>query len=87
MKIKFDIECTPEEARTFLGLPDVVPMQEKALKEIEKKMLENIKSLDAETFVKTWMPATIQGWGEMQKMFWQNMGNPSMNTGSQDKDD
>ncbi|MFN3700785.1 MAG: DUF6489 family protein [Alphaproteobacteria bacterium] len=73
MKIKFDIECTPEEARQFLGLPDVVPMQEALMREIEAKMQENIRNLDPETMVKTWLPATIQGWGEMQKMFWGQM--------------
>lgn len=74
MKVKFDIECTPEEARRFLGLPDVVPMQEALMKEIEAKMQDNIRNLDPETMVKTWLPATIQGWGEMQKMFWGQMG-------------
>jgi hypothetical protein len=29
MKIKLDIDCTPEEMRAFFGLPDVKPMQEK----------------------------------------------------------
>ena len=74
MKIKFDIECSPEEARKFLGLPDVVPMQEKLMQEVEKKMQDNIRNLDPETMVKTWLPATVQGWGEMQKMFWSQMG-------------
>lgn len=74
MKFKFDIDCTPEEARAFFGLPDVAPMQEAMMKEVEKKMKDNISSLDPETFMKTWMPATIQGWSEMQKMFWGQMG-------------
>ncbi len=74
MKFNFDIECTPEEARRFVGLPDVAPMQEAMMKEIEAKMRENIKALSPEEFVKTWMPATMQGWGEMQKMFWGQMG-------------
>jgi len=29
MKITMNIECTPEEARRFLGLPDVTGLQEK----------------------------------------------------------
>lgn len=74
MKFNFDIECTPEEARKFLGLPDVAAMQEVMMKEIEKKMHENIKNLDPETFVKTWMPATIQNWTDLQKTFWGQMG-------------
>lgn len=76
MKVNFDIECTPEEARAFFGLPDVQPLQEKMMKELEDKMLENLKSMDPETIVQTWLPATIQGWGDMQKMFWQQMGMP-----------
>lgn len=76
MKVNFDIECTPEEARRFLGLPDLGPMQERMMKEIEERMAENLRALDPETLVKTWMPMTMQGWGEMQKMFWSQMGVP-----------
>ncbi|MGH1404226.1 MAG: DUF6489 family protein [Alphaproteobacteria bacterium] len=74
MKFNFDIECTPEEARAFIGLPNIAPMQEKMLKELEDRMLENIRNLSPEEMVKTWMPATMQGIGEMQKIFWSQMG-------------
>lgn len=37
-------------------------------------MQDNIRNLDPETMAKTWLPATVQGWGEMQKMFWSQMG-------------
>ena len=80
MKFNFDIECTPEEARQFLGLPDVVPMQDAMMKEIEAKMRDNLENLDAETFVKTWMPATVQGWADLQKTFWGQMGMPTPDT-------
>lgn len=91
MKIKFDIECSPEEARQFLGLPDVVPLQERMMEEIEARMQENIRSLDPETFVKTWLPMGIQGWSEMQKGFWNQMSaggmNPFQPPSSSNKDD
>ncbi len=74
MKFKFDIECTPEEARTFVGLPNVAPMQERMMDEMEERLQENIRNLTPEEMVKTWMPATMQGIGEMQKMFWTQMG-------------
>ncbi len=74
MKFKFDIECTPEEARAFLGLPDIAPMQERMMEELEGRLQENIRNLSPEEMVKTWMPATMQGIGEMQKMFWSQMG-------------
>jgi hypothetical protein len=74
MKVNFDIECTPEEARRFLGLPDLAPMQERMMKELEERMAENLRALDPETLVKTWMPMSMQGWGDMQKIFWSQMG-------------
>lgn len=74
MKVNFDIECSPEEARRFLGLPDLAPMQERFMKELEERMAENLRALDPETLVKTWMPMSMNNLGEMQKMFWSQMG-------------
>ncbi|MBI1300513.1 MAG: hypothetical protein GC137_02545 [Alphaproteobacteria bacterium] len=74
MKFKFDIECTPEEARAFIGLPDIAPMQERLMQEMEAQLQENMRNLSPEEMVKTWMPATIQSFGEMQKIFWSQMG-------------
>ena len=74
MKFTINIEATPDEAREFLGLPDVKQAQEKFMEQIEAKMQDTIQNLDAETFMKTWMPATIQSFGDMQKAFWGQMG-------------
>ena len=57
MKVTFDIDCTPEEARKFLGLPDVAPMQEAVMKQMQDQMQENIKAMDPETMMKTWLKA------------------------------
>lgn len=70
MKITVDIDCTPEEARTFLGLPDVQPMQEALMTQMQDTMAKNLQSMDAETMMKTWLPAGIQGFEQLQKMFW-----------------
>ncbi len=70
MKITFDIDCTPEEARQFLGLPDVSELQKEAMEEVRKRMLETIQSSDHEALMKTWMPTSMQGFDQMQKMFW-----------------
>ncbi|MDB5492631.1 MAG: hypothetical protein JWO78_2480 [Micavibrio sp.] len=77
MKVNFDIECTPEEARAFLGLPNIAPMQERIMKDMEDRIAENFSKLDPETLVKTWMPMSIQGWNDMQKMFWSQMSQAS----------
>ena len=73
MKVNFDIECTPEEARAFLGLPNIAPMQERIMKDMEDRIAENFNALDPETLIKTWMPMSIQSWNDMQKMFWNQM--------------
>jgi len=69
MKVKLDIDCTPEEARAFFGLPDVKPLQERAMKEIENRMMQGLSAMDPEQMMKTWMPATIQGFEQLQR-FW-----------------
>ena len=40
MKFKVDIDCTPDEARAFFGLPDVKPLQEALLPEVEERLRE-----------------------------------------------
>ncbi len=78
MKITFNVECTPDEARAFIGLPNIAPMQEAMMEELEGRLRENIRNLEPEAMLKTWLPATIEGWGQVQKMFWEQMGiNPA----------
>ena len=74
MKVNFDIECTPEEAREFLGLPPVAKIQERMMNELEERLAENIRSMEPENLMKTWFPTTMQNWSDMQKMFWDQMG-------------
>lgn len=74
MKIKIEIDCTPQEARSFLGLPDVAPLQEALLADLQSRMQEAVAGADLESLLKTWMPAGVQdglqGWESMQKVFW-----------------
>lgn len=74
MKISVDIDCTPEEARKFLGLPDVAPMQEALMQQVQERLESNMKAMDPEALINTWLPAGMQGLEQMQKMFWAQMG-------------
>jgi hypothetical protein len=73
MKITVDVDCTPAVARAFLGLPDVAPMQAALMAEIEKQMKANLQAMEPEALFKTWLPATIQNWEQLQKLFWNQM--------------
>jgi hypothetical protein len=70
MKVNVEVDCSPEEARAFLGLPDVQPMQEALMKELEQRLRANLQAMDPEVMARTWLPAGIQGIEQLQKMFW-----------------
>jgi hypothetical protein len=74
MKVHIDIDCTPEEARTFFGLPDVQPVQAAVMKELENRLMAAMQATDPETLMKTWVPAGIAGMEQLQRMFWQQFG-------------
>jgi len=73
MKIEIDIECTPAEARAFFGLPDVEPLQQALLEQIQERMVASLAGMDPETLFKAWLPAGLQGWEQMQKAFWKGV--------------
>ncbi len=74
MKITIEVDCTPEEARGFLGFPDVAPMQAAVMEELGKRMGAGLEAMDPETLMKTWMPLGLQGLEQAQKMFWWQIG-------------
>ena len=75
MKVTIDIECTPEEARAFLGLPDVQPMQRALLDQLQERMSKNLAKMDPETMLRTWLPAGMQNLEQIQRFFWNQVSN------------
>lgn len=61
MKVNITIDCTPEEARNFMGLPDVQPFQDEMMKIMRDKALENMKRMEPEAAMQAWMPMMNQG--------------------------
>jgi hypothetical protein len=60
MKITVNIDCTPAEARAFMGLPDFEPMQKRAMEELEKRMIDSVDLYSPEALLKMWLqPATL----------------------------
>lgn len=69
MKISVEIDCTPEELRGFFGLPDVKLMQDELMKEVARRMRDSVKALDPEAMLRTWLPAGLKGFEQLQAMF------------------
>jgi hypothetical protein len=78
MKITVNVDCTPEEARTFLGLPDLKPMQDELMQEMRNRSMAGIAAMDPAEILRTWMPATT-GLELMQDFF------AKMTAGKRDK--
>lgn len=55
MKVTVEIDCTPLEARTFMGLPDVSGLNDHLVKEMTKRMDQNVAALQPEELMKSWM--------------------------------
>jgi hypothetical protein len=70
MKVTIDIDCTPVEARKFLGLPDVEAFQAEMMRQMQEKLTKGLTPEDMDNFMKTWTPIAGQGWENMQKLFW-----------------
>jgi hypothetical protein len=67
MKMNIEIDMTPDEARRFLGLPDVTKLQEKMMAEIEKRMKAAVDVNDPEAMLRAWMPLGGQGFEQFQR--------------------
>lgn len=49
MKVSVDVDCTPAEARAFLGLPDVTPIHDKYIKTMLDSFdgVSNVEQMEA----------------------------------------
>jgi len=68
MKVTINIDCTPEEARTFFGLPDIQPLQERLLKEMDQRLGATLQAMSPETIMQTWMSG-FRNLEEMRERF------------------
>lgn len=56
MKINVEVDCTPEEARRFIGLPDFTPVHEKYIASLTNAMDGSAAPELLETMMKSWLP-------------------------------
>jgi hypothetical protein len=55
MKMTIEVDCTPEEARRFLGLPDVSALNDHLVKEMQSRIDANMAMISPDELVKNWM--------------------------------
>jgi hypothetical protein len=86
MRFQINVDCTPEEAREFFGLPDILPMQQELMEMVSRRLSENIQTMAPEELMKTWVPALFQGWSDIQSHFWDQMTSMGGNMGKHKMD-
>ena len=68
MKFRVEADCTPVEARAFLGLPDVTPLNEQMVKEMSSRLTGNMSMLKPEELMRSWMSLGGQAQEQFMKM-------------------
>ncbi len=68
MKVSVDVDCTPEEARRFLGLPDLSPAHAAYVEKMTKAMSEGVTPEAVGEMMKSWGPMSEAGMGMWNAM-------------------
>ena len=55
MKMTIEVDCSPEEARRFLGLPDVSALNEHLVDEMKRRIDANMSMISPDEMMKNWM--------------------------------
>lgn len=93
MKFTINVDATPDEARKFLGLPDIAPMQEALVLDMTERMQASLAAMDADALWRQWMPAVGTPGGaeagaagfDAMRQFWEQAMQSTMGSGSSPK--
>ena len=76
MKINVEIDCTPEEARRAVGLPDLTPLHDRYVATLMEMMEGKVRPDTLEAMMKGWAPV-----GEAGMAMWRHLFDPSTKSG------
>ena len=54
MKMTIEVDCTPEEARRFMGLPDVTALNDHLVNEMRGRIDANMSMMSPDEIMKNW---------------------------------
>ena len=72
MKVKVQIECTPQEARAFFGMPDLAPLHDEIVAKLGERIGAAAAGFDPDAALKAWMGASGDGMNQLQEA-WKRM--------------
>ncbi|TMJ20397.1 MAG: hypothetical protein E6G92_11815 [Alphaproteobacteria bacterium] len=71
MKVSVDVDCTPEEARRFLGLPDLTPVHEAYIERMKAALVDGAAADGMAEMMKAWGPMNEAGMAMWRQMLGQ----------------
>jgi hypothetical protein len=74
MKMTIEVDCTPEEARRFMGLPDVTALNEQLVDEMKKRITANMAMISPDEMVKNWLSFGAGAQEQFRKLMEVGMG-------------
>ena len=75
MKITAEVDCTPEEARRAMGLPDLTPIHDRYVTLMMETMEGGVKPELLESMMRNWAPMGEAGMAMWRRLF--EAGQPS----------
>ena len=68
MKVTIDIDCTPEEARRFMGLPDLTPVHDAYVEKLKALVVDGATPEMVGEMMKAWGPMSEAGMNLWRQM-------------------
>jgi hypothetical protein len=61
MKVNVNVDCTPEEARRFLGLPDLTPVHQAYVDKLQRAVSDGVTPEMVADMARSWGPMSEAG--------------------------
>lgn len=74
MKVTVDVDCTPEEARRFMGLPDLSPIHDAYIARMRTAVTDGLTPDMITDMMKSWGPVGESGLNMWKQMVDQMSG-------------
>ncbi|HKD20746.1 MAG TPA: DUF6489 family protein, partial [Rhizomicrobium sp.] len=71
MKVRVEMDLTPEEARQLMGLPNLEAMQARLVAEFERRMMVAMEKSEPEAIMRQWFTIGSQGLEQFQRFMWE----------------
>ena len=68
MKLNVTVDCTPQEARTFFGQPDLEAYNSWLVEEMKARTAKNLDAMRPEEILRTWMGLGGQAAEQFRRM-------------------